>query len=89
MLLAEVGDGAEVGSVIGRQYSEGDILMETLLDAPGGGHPSTVGVYQHLHHHHRMVGRIASLLTLIRAQDFLQVQMVHHIGDEIGHMICW
>ena len=40
---------------VGHQHSEDDILMESLRDAAGGGHPDTVGVYQHLHHRHRMV----------------------------------
>ena len=87
MVLAKVGDGAEVGSVVGCKHPEGDVLVESLGDAPGGGHPGAVAVEQHLDHHPGMVGRAASLLTLIAGSDGRQIQLVHHIGDEIGQMV--
>ena len=34
MVLAEVGDGVEVGGVVARQHPEGDVLVEALGDAP-------------------------------------------------------
>jgi hypothetical protein len=41
MVLSEVGDGAEVGGVVGRQHLEGDVLVEPLGDVTGRGHYGT------------------------------------------------
>ena len=87
MVLAEVGDGAEVRRVVRRQHPEGDVLVETLGDAPGGGHPGAVAVEQHLDHHPWMVGRAAPPFPLVAGGDGREVQLVHHVRDEIGQVV--
>ncbi len=69
MVLAEVGDGAEVGSVIRCHNPKGDILLQPLLYLPGGRHPHAVSIQQHLHHHPWMVGWVASFLVCIAVHD--------------------
>ena len=89
VVLAKVGDGAKVGGIVGRQDPERDVLVETLGDAACGGHAGAIAVEQHLDHHPRMVGRVATLLALIAAGDGRQVQLVHQVGDEVGRMVRW
>ena len=87
VILAKVGDGAEVGVVVGRQHPEGDVLVEPLGHAPGRHHPGAVPVEQHLHHHPGMIGRAAPLLTLVAGGDGREVQLVQHVVDEISQMV--
>ena len=87
MVLAKVGDGAEVGSVVGRQHPEADVLVETLGNATGGGHPGAVAVEQHLDHHPGVIGWPAPPFLFVADRDGREVQLVHHVGDEVGQVL--
>ena len=49
--------------------------------------PGAVAVEQHLDHHPGMVGRAAPVLALVAGGDGREVQLVHHVGDEVGQVI--
>ena len=87
VVLPEVGDGTEVRRVVGRQHPEGDVLVETKSNPARGRHSDAVAVDQDLDHHPGMVGRAAPLFALIAGHDGGQIQLVDHVGDEVGQMV--
>ena len=87
MVLAKVGDSAEVGRVVGRQHPEGDVLVQPLGYAPRGGYPDAVAVEQHLHHHPGMVGQSAQAFLLIAVADLREIKLPHHVGNKAGQMV--
>ena len=72
----------QVRRVVGRHT----VLVETKSNPARGRHSDAVGVDQDLDHHPGMVGRAAPLFALIAGHDGGQIQLVDHVGDEVGQM---
>ena len=85
---SEIRDGAEVWLIPRRQYSKSDILHQSLLDPPRrkDSH-AIIAIDQDLGHHPRVIRRLAALFLFIHSLDLRKVQLVHHVGDEIGQVV--
>jgi hypothetical protein len=81
--LPEIGDGAKVRGIPGRQYAKRHVLEQPPLDPPRGEDADTVGVDQHLRQHDRMIRWVASLLVLLHLRDRRQVQLIDQVADEV------
>ena len=58
-----------------------------LGHATGRGHAGAVAVEEHLDHHLGMVGRAAPPFLLVSGRNRRGVQLVHHVGDEVGQVV--
>jgi hypothetical protein len=87
MELAEICDRAKVRQVARRQYPKPHVFGQAPLDAPGAKYPHAIPVHQHLGHHPRIVRRLPALLVTIHRIQRRQVQIIHHIADEIDQVI--
>jgi hypothetical protein len=67
---------------IGRQKPERYILMRRPLDLPAAHHTQAVTIHQQPDHHRRLVSRQAPPIAFVGLVDRLQIQFLHHIGDE-------
>jgi len=85
--LPEVADRPEVGSVVPREHSEGDVLLIALGDLPGGGNPEGIGVEEELYHHPGVVRRIASGLLFIDGDDGGEIELVREIREKVDEVI--
>ena len=78
MALAEIADRAEIRLIARRQEAEGHAVHELRGDPTRGVRARAVAVQQQLHHHPRMVGRVAPLL-LVGALDGRQIQRIGQV----------
>src|SRR4029077_18588286 len=83
MQLPKVRDRSEIRFVPRRQHSKTHILGQLLLDPARRKHSHTVAIQQQLGHHPQMVRRLTPVLLLVYTLDRTQIQLVHHVGDEI------
>ena len=56
-------------------------------NATGGGHAGAVAVEQHLDHHPGVIGRPTPPFLFVADRDRRQIQLVHHVGDEVGQVV--
>jgi hypothetical protein len=84
----ETGQRHMVGSGVGGQDAEGDVLVAAPFDLAGGTNPGAVGVQQHGQQHLGVVGGPAVPVRPIGAEERGQVQLVDHVEHEPGQMIC-
>jgi hypothetical protein len=87
MELAKIRDGAKVRRVARRQHAKPHVLGQAPLDAPRTEHPHAISVHQHLGHHPRIIGRLPALFVTIHRIQRRQVQIIHHIADEVDQVI--
>jgi len=86
--LAEVADGPEVRGAVRGGNAEGDIFLTALGDPPGRRDPDRVGVQQELDHHPGVVRRIPPGLLLVDGGDRGEVQLIHHVREEVDEATC-
>ena len=66
-----------------RQHPEPHVLFQLPRDPPRREHPRRVPVEQHLHHHPRVIRRVATPVPLVRRVERRQVQTVHQIAHVV------
>ena len=49
--------------------------------------PGAVAVEQHLDHHPGVIGRPAPPFLFVAVRDGRQIQLVHHVGNEVGQVV--
>ena len=69
-----------------RQHPERHVLFQLPRDPARREHPRRVGVEQHLHHHPRLIRRVATTVSLIQGVERRQVQTVHQVADVVRQM---
>ncbi len=87
--LTKIAHRAKVRPVQSRHRHEVHPVLARLRNALGRVHPLAVSVQQQCRHHHRVVGRVAPLLLLVRGQNLAKVQLLafrvaHEMRDVIG-----
>ena len=85
--LPEIGDGAKVRGIAGRQHAKRHVLEQPALDPARREDPDAVGVHQHLRQHDRVIRRVAAFLVLIHRRDGRQIQLIDQVAHEVRQMI--
>ena len=75
--------GPVLRKVARRQNPERNILFQLPRDPARREHPRRVGVEQHLHHHPRLIRRVATAVPLVPSVERRQIQTVHQIADMV------
>jgi hypothetical protein len=88
MILFEVGDGVVVGMMPGSENPESHVFICFLFYLSGRGYPQAIRVEEELHHHGRVIGRLARKPTTVRLfyLDLGKVELIHHIRDEVRYV---
>ena len=66
-----------------RQHPERNVLFQLPSHPARREHPRRVGVEQHLHHHPRLIRRVATAVPLVQSVERPQIQTVHQIADMV------
>ena len=66
-----------------RQHPETNVLFQLPSDPARREYPRRVGVEQHLHHHPRLIRRVATAVPLLQSVERRQIQTVHQIADMV------
>lgn len=87
MADAKAGDRGMVGSLVGGDHPEGDVLTAAALDPPRASLPDRVGVDDQRHHHLRIVGGAAVAVSAVVGVEGLEVELVHGLDHEPGGVV--
>jgi hypothetical protein len=87
MHASEVADPRMVRVVIGRQHSEGHVLVRPPFYLARRRYTDAVRVQQQRHHHLRMVWRIAAQLAFVVRVDRRQIELRDDIHDEARQVV--
>ena len=74
------------GEVLRPKDPKRHILLKRPRNGSRGKHPRRVGVNQNLHHHRRLIGGVATTVTLIRRIERAQVERIDKVADVMGQM---
>ena len=84
---AEARDGRVVGSLIGRDHPEGNIVAAAPLDRARRTHTERIRVNEQRHHHLRIVRSGPPAVTAISRVERLQIKLRHALEHEPGQVV--
>jgi hypothetical protein len=80
--LDEPRDRRVIGTLLGGDDAESDVLDARPLDHARGTDPARVGVKQQPDHHRRLVGRAALAVNAVRRVKRPQIHLLDRLQDE-------
>ena len=86
MATPKLTDRAVLREVARRQHPKRHILLKLPRNGARGEHPRRVGVNQNLHHHRRLIGRVATTVALVGCVECAQLQRIDQVADVMGQM---